>query len=813
MLATVIPNPAGVPAPSLVSTLSAPPMSLSSLRTALHAAEQAAPKARERERCRQLLAECKQLVDALAPRLSDVALAASPSSTDNAPPPPSPRDAVAAQASAVLMDVALELRHIASLPQLRYLLHRNKVRRALDAKRADVAAVMSAGVASRNLAVSPSLMPLSAPVVMLAPVPRSTAHSVMRSMPPPPAPDATPVPTRGPPQPLSPTSPVLRREHPLRHQVSQDSSVMAASHRLLASFDSTTSGENGRAPPVAAAIKSNRDAAAALSWIVALAHNPKFLSTLRADESCPVDQLLNILEVINVACPASNSRSRSKSLFKLRVESECPAEPYPDHLDADDMKKRVEQIVQSPETLGTPNTGSTIGRPDGTPGSPRQQTSRPMSLIASHGAMSWADFADKATMAHNRMSLPPGYFPPSLARTGADGERLPSLSRIPTIAAIMENNFYSGGSASSSTTPGGSGPLSSAPGSGDSGVLLPGAFVTDPPMQRTGSPLAATPVTASPAAATTADAPYTEPKYPSLDRSILVLPAPERRGSSSSVQFGDDDKKPHLPDGALPAVGSLTHWDECPVCSLVGEVRSYTKYIQLAVLFHENNDLAQSYHLLQHAVELAEADEVPVPTPYFLIALYLRHGWGVRPELAKSFKFLLLSLEFAIKNVLVSNLQSATQPEPAPLATTAFGTEQARRTPTEQYIATFRDSRLPASPIKPSPARMGVAMILYEVAVSLRYSWGTRGNSKLAKALVILAANLGDVQAAVEVGSRLARRAHRVAPVDAIIGQRRAKAHRARGLAVLYLRYAALNGVQDAIIGWALSPKYDEDHE
>ncbi|KAI9184217.1 hypothetical protein H9P43_003270 [Blastocladiella emersonii ATCC 22665] len=836
-----------------------------SLRETLQQANRAVPPRRERAQCANLLAAAKELVDVLDPKYS--------SRSGSAPPAHSQtllarRGGIDERAHLLIMDVHIELTNLRRMSPLRYMLHRKAVRRSLDRKAREIIEFRLAiqaeldGSAAGASAAQGNLDAVASAAIL--------------------SPNSAP-------NPLAKT----RQAHPLRHQLSLSGSHSTVSNNngggangvpltmALSGSDSEAVPLNGATTTTTTAT-SAQDATKALSQVIALSNDHQFLLSLRKDETCPVHTLLDVLEVINAGCPAVNPKKRAMS-FGLSVESACPPEPYPDHLDEDEMQKRVQQIVNTPSvTLGgdatlprggvRPNGGDVEipdDQPTPLPAQQQQQNQHVGGNRISGIFDSFSVLSLNRTTSHDAQSA--AIFS---TRFGASGHPLPSLSRISTVAVIMEQNFNPANSANSSVS--GGKPrartfdpagltLSPALSVATLGSSPPDSMVKQRPKSMSAAAAPSPTLAASDSFETNLPSSFgngngnrpaplalaaeagnvgsgrpsptgslsrfglqrdggIEPRYPSANRSVMVLP--------SGGAAGSDRASEHDAPGA-------THWDTCQVCHLVRD-HSYAKYIQLAVLYHENNDLEQSYHCLTHAVEVADAAECPVPTPYFLIALYLRHGWGVQPELASSFRFLLLALEYAVKHVLTNQLAAAELAAanaaspvsehfaPPPAAANGNGdangldanefappTFKPKRTAAQEYMATFRDSPLPrrASDIESSPARMGVAMILYELAVSLRYGWGTRGNSRLAKALVTLAANLGDVQSCVEVGTRLARRAHRVAPVAAVKGTRRRNAVRTRAQAIEYLRYAAKNGAQDAFTGWALSTKYDEDGE
>ncbi|ORZ40264.1 hypothetical protein BCR44DRAFT_1424730 [Catenaria anguillulae PL171] len=737
------------PQPAVVQTTSLVPRS-HSLRDTLRQASAAAPPRRERSRCARLLLAARELVDVLDPKYPHPHV--HPQHTDSAT-----TSSFEQQAQTLLSSAAIELAYVKSLSRLRYLLHRKRVQKQIDSKTRDIRALLAKILASPSSAAAPQSN--------------------------------------------------LMAKHPLSREVGGSASTSTllqhpADNRPLLGAASHSSSTKHTA-------KGHQDADKALSHVIALSNDAQFLESLRKDETCPVYALLDILEV-----------RKSPFHLALAVEPTCPAEFYPDHLDQEEMDKRVKQIVSQPSCASTA-VGATPASPLAQPASsvfddPPTDTTA-VTAMANPNRLSGIFDAVIHQAEQQRSGTPvdtmPQHHPPAWPRVGPNGQPLPSLSRFTTVAKIMESNFGPNATSGNSSPVQGSFdvPKPRSRTVNDSGTFAgqesePGSLMRRPqsvppkPTLATNQPFTADPEEQdsmpAPAAVVTSPKPlgrspngsgvFAEPRYPSLERNVMVLPSPTRAAAD-------------------PELGS--HFESCPVCNLVKDY-SYTKYIQLAVLYHENNDLEQSYHCLQHAVDVANSEECPMPTPYFLTALYLRHGWGVETHLADSFRLLLLSLEYAIKHVLAMQLSASDRPTSADSATpdpasapfllTPTGPSK-KRTPIQEYMATYRDHALPYDPsaIHGSPARMGVAMILYEVAVSLRYGWGSRGNSKLAKALVVVAANLGDVQACVEVGTRLARRAHRVSPVAAITGDRKRKAR------------ARVGWVRDPLVGWALNEKYD----
>ncbi|KAJ3370981.1 hypothetical protein GGF31_003711 [Allomyces arbusculus] len=580
------------------------------------------------------------------------------------------------------------------------------------------------------------------------------------------------------------------------------------------------------------------EVAEALAKVIALANDPRFLLQLRKDSTCNFQDLLDIVEVLALACPSQ--APKRLPLLTMSIESHYPPEPCHDRLSGEALQARIDQIVRAESPPMTVRRSSLVS-------------------FASHGGRreSLTDRGQTSVFA-SVQSLTP--LLETMAANDVHNPAQPSLSRITTVAAIMEQQFNP--AARVGTT--GIGTLNSVRrGSAVSGAPAVAAPSTPPGgMMGPSSPTAAEKMAEAAPGLTMGHVwlhesarqiATIERRYPSSNRnSAILFPPPvftrsmqnepvqpsdslprqaqaQANGNSLSRQSHKSHQSqqptPGSPAGAtvdlstttgsapvadLPPtllspqpVESDSHFDTCPVCKLVQDY-SYAKYIQLAVLFHENNDLGMSYHCLVHAIQVSEERGACVPTPYFLAGLYLRHGWGCRPDLAKSFDCLMLALEYALRQaqhtagstMARTTMRSAgsdpTPPEeiapassaavaataaaagPPPILARPYSTmarplsaasrtlsdipAAAPRTKLAAYIATFRDSPLPVrdDDIEASSQRLGVALILYEVSVSLRFGWGVRGDSRLAKALAKLAANLGDPQAALEVGMRLA---------------------------------------------------------
>ncbi|KAJ3367102.1 hypothetical protein GGF32_000164 [Allomyces javanicus] len=560
------------------------------------------------------------------------------------------------------------------------------------------------------------------------------------------------------------------------------------------------------------------EVAEALAKVIALANDPRFLLQLRKDSTCNFQDLLDIVEVLALACPSQ--APKRLPLLTMSIESHYPPEPCHDRLSGEALQARIDQIVRSESPPMTVRRSSLVS-------------------FASHGGRreSLTDRGQAGVFA-SVQSLTP--LLETMATNDVHNPAQPSLSRITTVAAIMEQQFNPAARV-------GTGTLNSVRrGSAVSGAA---AAVPNTPTAAEKMAEAAPGLTMGHVWLHESARPIAtiERRYPSSNRnSAILFPPPvftrsmqnepvqqadslprshaQMNGNSLSRQSHKSHQSPPTPGspagatadlstatGPAPAgnvpptplspqpVESDSHFDTCPVCKLVQDY-SYAKYIQLAVLFHENNDLGMSYHCLVHAIQVSEERGACVPTPYFLAGLYLRHGWGCRPDLAKSFDCLMLALEYALRQAqhavgstmarttmrsagsdptpppeeIAPATSSAAAVAPPPILARPYSTmarplsaasrtlsdvpAAAPRTKLTAYIATFRDSPLPIrdDDIEASSQRLGVALILYEVSVSLRFGWGVRGDSRLAKALAKLAANLGDPQAALEVGMRLA---------------------------------------------------------
>ncbi|KNE56088.1 hypothetical protein AMAG_01930 [Allomyces macrogynus ATCC 38327] len=564
------------------------------------------------------------------------------------------------------------------------------------------------------------------------------------------------------------------------------------------------------------------EVAEALAKVIALANDPRFLLQLRKDSTCNFQDLLDIVEVLALACPSQ--APKRLPLLTMSIESHYPPEPCHDRLSGEALQARIDQIVRAESPPMTVRRSSLVS-------------------FQSHGRRESLTERGQTGVFASVQSLTP--LLETMAANDVHNPAQPSLSRITTVAAIMEQQFnpaarvgtgmgtlnsvrrgsaVSGAAATPSTPPGASTPTAAE----KMAEAAPGLTMGHVWLHESARPIATI-----------------ERRYPSSNRnSAILFPPPvftrsmqnepvhqsdslprqaqtQAIGNSLSRQShksyrSQQPAAPGSPAGATmdlsttgPAPADLpptplspqhvesdSHFDTCPVCKLVQDY-SYAKYIQLAVLFHENNDLGMSYHCLVHAIQVSEERGACVPTPYFLAGLYLRHGWGCRPDLAKSFDCLVLALEYALRQAQyaagstmarttmrsagsdpipeeIAPAPSAAAVAPPPILARPYSTmarplsaasrtlsdvpAAAPRTKLAAYIATFRDSPLPVrdDDIEASSQRLGVALILYEVSVSLRFGWGVRGDSRLAKALAKLAANLGDPQAALEVGMRLA---------------------------------------------------------
>ncbi|KNE54435.1 hypothetical protein AMAG_17670 [Allomyces macrogynus ATCC 38327] len=561
------------------------------------------------------------------------------------------------------------------------------------------------------------------------------------------------------------------------------------------------------------------EVAEALAKVIALANDPRFLLQLRKDSTCNFQDLLDIVEVLALACPSQ--APKRLPLLTMSIESHYPPEPCHDRLSGEALQARIDQIVRAESPPMTVRRSSLVSFP-------------------SHGRRESLTDRGQTGVFASVQSLTP--LLETMAANDVHNPAQPSLSRITTVAAIMEQQFNPATRVGGTS---GMGTLNSVRrGSAVSGAAAAavGAAPRTPPGAST-IPTAAEKLaevapgltmdhvwlheSARPIATIERRSMQNEPVQPGGHDSLSRAQAQANGGNSLSRQShkshqsqqpmapgsptgatADFSTTTGAPGGDLPATPlspqpdeSDSHFDTCPVCKLVQDY-SYAKYIQLAVLFHENNDLGMSYHCLVHAIQVSEERGACVPTPYFLAGLYLRHGWGCRPDLAKSFDCLMLALEYALRQaqhtagstMARTTMRSAgsepTVPEeiapassaaaaaaavnPPPILARPYSTmarplsaasrtlsdipAAAPRTKLAAYIATFRDSPLPIrdDDIEASSQRLGVALILYEVSVSLRFGWGVRGDSRLAKALAKLAANLGDPQAALEVGMRLA---------------------------------------------------------
>ncbi|KAI9217834.1 hypothetical protein BC828DRAFT_351071 [Blastocladiella britannica] len=171
-------------------------------------------------------------------------------------------------------------------------------------------------------------------------------------------------------------------------------------------------------------------------------------------------------------------------------------------------------------------------------------------------------------------------------------------------------------------------------------------------------------------------------------------------------------------------------------------------FLQQAVLAHEQGKLELSLHFLKHA---RESDPV-LPLPVFLEGIYLRHGWGCRPDHPESYRCLHIALMLSID---------------ALKATIKFG----------------MGANAPPGLPTPSGARSMVGLVLYEMSASHRFGWGVRKDRGLANQLMELAANLGDVDACVDVGTRSLK-------------------HNEKRKAARYLRWASFGGWKDFGTGW-----------
>ncbi|KAI9179865.1 hypothetical protein H9P43_005197 [Blastocladiella emersonii ATCC 22665] len=226
----------------------------------------------------------------------------------------------------------------------------------------------------------------------------------------------------------------------------------------------------------------------------------------------------------------------------------------------------------------------------------------------------------------------------------------------------------------------------------------------------------------------------------------------------------------------------------CSECGMIMTGTPMLQFIQLAITAHEANALEQSLHFLRHAQEADAAH----PFPVFLESMYLRHGWGCKPDHAMAYQTLHRALMLAVDAFKAhlralgnggggTGTEGLAAPGTAPVVVPETLTRQQPAKPPAE-ASKYRGASatpLPVPPFQTSSLRSGVALVLYELSSSHRFAWGVRKNRDLAHQLMEVAANMGDRDACVDVGMRAIKD-----------GNKR--------LAAQYLRWASFAGADPA---------------
>lgn len=197
--------------------------------------------------------------------------------------------------------------------------------------------------------------------------------------------------------------------------------------------------------------------------------------------------------------------------------------------------------------------------------------------------------------------------------------------------------------------------------------------------------------------------------------------------------------------------GTPSTYNNTRVASMPDAALDAATHIELGIEQHEANQLPQSTHHFKVAADSGD------PTGCLLYGLALRHGWGVRPDLARS----IAMLKRAADSV-------------APAGEGA------------------RDSKLFAA----APLSQDLGVALYELGVSYRHGWGVVADKKLSLKYIELACELGDVEAMVDAAD-----CHLTGT-----GCKKDKATAAR-----YLRRAEAKGKKEIGNSWIWKAKYDGD--
>ncbi|KAL7746958.1 hypothetical protein RI367_007670 [Sorochytrium milnesiophthora] len=295
---------------------------------------------------------------------------------------------------------------------------------------------------------------------------------------------------------------------------------------------------------------------------------------------------------------------------------------------------------------------------------------------------------------------------------------------------------------------------------------------------------------------------------PSLPRHGTLASPSIMREATSPVPLLGHPASATSPNFASPLSGvpeSAQYDGRCPVCKC-GNL-SPLQFLQLSIAAHESNSLDASFHYLSHSVSLANAQLQPVPA--FLYGICLRHGWGCTPNLVESYRYLYHALRIAYtamcqqtalqqRTASVAGLHSSTASTPSLTAANASRPTSPTSPPSPskgtKHAAAFRSTPYDLSTLLPitfSAARSTLALILYELSVSQRFGWGVKKNKHLGNKLIATAANLGDVDAAVDVGLWYIRHSN--------------KREGAR-----YLRWANEHGWREVGMGWIFKEKYDD---
>ncbi|ORZ40346.1 hypothetical protein BCR44DRAFT_1495745 [Catenaria anguillulae PL171] len=263
-----------------------------------------------------------------------------------------------------------------------------------------------------------------------------------------------------------------------------------------------------------------------------------------------------------------------------------------------------------------------------------------------------------------------------------------------------------------------------------------------------------------------------------------TFPSPStlRTGQTTLGRLTLITSNPPPPSRADPNRSNSTLQVKCHECNSITAGVPAVQFLQMTISAHESNQLELSLHYLRHA---QEADPSLALAP-FLEGIYLRHGWGCTPDLPKAYLCLYRALRLAMDQFKVQVRVAS-----AASANTPLGPRPSLKPPADASKYRGSPTPLPHPPFELSNAKSMVALVLYEVSASHRFGWGVAKQRVYAHQIMELAANMGDMDACINVGMHAIK-------------------HGNKRRAAKYLRWASYGGWTDFGTGWIFKDKYDD---